>query len=117
MDDRAARAVTDARARRRAFAMLVALGVANHTVMSGARVAASLDALARGASPATVGALIALFALLPAVFSIPIRNMHTPVEIVSTKDIDRAAKIIAAFIATLDDEFVDKLAFEEEDGD
>jgi predicted MFS family arabinose efflux permease len=72
MDDRTARAVTDASARRRAFAMLVALGVANHTVMSGARVAVSLDALARGASPATVGTLIALFALLPALFSIPI---------------------------------------------
>ena len=64
--------MTDARARRRAFAILVALGVANHTVMSGARVDVSLDALARGASPATVGTLIALVALLPALFGIAI---------------------------------------------
>ena len=64
--------MTDARARRRAFAVLVALGIANHTVMSGARVEVSLDALARGASPATVGTLIALFALLPAAFGIAI---------------------------------------------
>ena len=64
--------MSDARARRRAFAMLVALGMANHIVMSGARVEVSLDALARGASPATVGTLIALFALLPAVFGIAI---------------------------------------------
>jgi len=64
--------VSDARTRRRAFAALVALGIANHTVISGARVEVSLDALARGASPATVGTLIALFALLPAVFGIAI---------------------------------------------
>ncbi|MEO8485154.1 MAG: MFS transporter [Betaproteobacteria bacterium] len=57
--------MTGARERRRAFAVLVALGVANHTVLSGARVAVSLEALSRGASPATVGLLVALFALLP----------------------------------------------------
>jgi MFS family permease len=72
MGDRAARAVTVERARRRAFVILVALGIANHTVIAGARVDVSLDALARGASPATVGALMALFALLPALFGIAI---------------------------------------------
>lgn len=55
----------DARARRRTFVVLIALGIANHTVLAGARVDVSLDALARGASPATVGLLVALFALLP----------------------------------------------------
>jgi len=64
--------VIDARARRRAFAILVTLGVANHVVLAGARVDASLDALSRGASPATVGTLMALFALLPAVFAVAI---------------------------------------------
>ena len=64
--------MTADRARRRAFAILVALGIANHTVIAGARVDVSLDALARGASPATVGALMALFALLPALIGIAI---------------------------------------------
>lgn len=64
--------MTGARARRRAFVILVTLGVANHVVLAGARVDVSLDALARGASPATVGALIGLFALLPAVFAVAI---------------------------------------------
>jgi predicted MFS family arabinose efflux permease len=64
--------MTADRARRRAFALLVALGMANHMVMAGARVDVSLDALARGASPAIVGTLIALFALLPALFGIAI---------------------------------------------
>ena len=49
----------------RTLAALIALGVLNHVVLSGARVAVSLDALARGASPARVGLLVALFALLP----------------------------------------------------
>lgn len=49
---------------------LIAIGVANHVLLSGARVAVSLDALARGASPALVGLLMALFALLPMLFAI-----------------------------------------------
>jgi len=58
-------------ARRRAhfpsqtLAALIALGICNHTTLTGARVVVSLDALARGASPATVGVLMSLFALLP----------------------------------------------------
>jgi len=57
--------VSGARERRRLFATLIALGIANHTVLAGARVAVSLEALAHGATPATVGTLMALFALLP----------------------------------------------------
>jgi MFS family permease len=65
--------VTDAaRTRRRAFAALLALGIMNHVALTGARVDVSLDALARGASPATVGLLIALFAMLPMVFAVAI---------------------------------------------
>jgi MFS family permease len=47
------------------------LGIANHVVLSGSRVTVSLDALARGASPFTVGVLMALFALLPTVLALP----------------------------------------------
>ena len=50
--------------------VLMALGVANHTMLSGARVAVALDALGRGASPALVGVLMALFALLSMLFAI-----------------------------------------------
>lgn len=65
--------MTDAaRSRRRAFAALLALGMLNHVALTGARVNVSLDALARGASPATVGVLIALFALLPMVLAVAI---------------------------------------------
>ena len=54
----------------RTLAALIAVGIANHVLLSGARVAVSLDALARGASPAIVGLLMALFALLPMLFAI-----------------------------------------------
>ena len=47
------------------FGVLIALGVANHLTLNGMRVTVSLDALALGASAATVGSLLALFALLP----------------------------------------------------
>jgi putative aminopeptidase FrvX len=37
--------------------------------------------------------------------SIAVRNMHTPVEIVNVKDIARAGRLLAEFIAVLDEEF------------
>ena len=54
----------------RTLAALIGLGMCNHAVLSGSRVAVSLDALAEGASPAVVGVLMALFALLPMVFGL-----------------------------------------------
>jgi len=60
------------RARRRAFATLLALGILNHAALTGARVDVALDALARGATPATVGLLMALFALLPMLSAVAI---------------------------------------------
>lgn len=53
------------------FGMLIVLGVANHLVLTGSRVAVSLNALALGENAATVGGLMALFALLPMFFAIP----------------------------------------------
>jgi MFS family permease len=53
------------------FAVLIALGVANHLVLTGSRVAVSLNALALGANAATVGGLMALFALFPMFLAIP----------------------------------------------
>ncbi|HVO90780.1 MAG TPA: MFS transporter [Casimicrobiaceae bacterium] len=49
---------------------LIILGIANHMVLAGSRVAVSLDALALGASTAVVGALMALYAVLPALLAI-----------------------------------------------
>src|SRR5436190_22323808 len=52
------------------FGVLIGLGVANHVVLAGSRIAVSLDALDQGANAATVGVLLALYAVLPMVFAI-----------------------------------------------
>jgi MFS family permease len=57
------------------LAALIALGICNHMVLSGTRVSVSLDALSLGASPAVVGLLMALFALLPMFFGIPVGRL------------------------------------------
>ncbi|MEK6223170.1 MAG: M42 family peptidase [Chloroflexota bacterium] len=41
--------------------------------------------------------------------SIPIRNMHTAVEMVNIKDIMRSARLLTEFISQLDDSFMDKI--------
>jgi len=52
------------------FGVLITLGIANHVVLAGSRIAVSLDALAQGGSAATVGVLLALYAVLPMLFAI-----------------------------------------------
>jgi endoglucanase len=46
------------------------------------------------------------------VIGIPLRYMHTPVEMVSMKDIQRAGRLMAEFAAQLDESFIDRLAWE-----
>ena len=39
------------------------------------------------------------------IVSIPLRSMHTPVETISVKDIERTGRLLAEFIRGLDDDF------------
>ena len=48
------------------------------------------------------------------IVSIPIRYMHTPVELVQVRDIQRAARLVAGFIEQLDENFLDKLKWDRE---
>ena len=48
-----------------------------------------------------------------ALLSIPLRNMHTPIETLAVKDIERTGRLLAHFIARLDDTFMDTLDWEE----
>lgn len=47
-----------------------------------------------------------------ALFGIPLRYMHTPVEVVVVKDIQRAGRLMAEFIAGLTPDFVEKIVWE-----
>lgn len=46
------------------------------------------------------------------VVSIPERYMHTPVELVAIKDIQRAGRLLAEFVASLEVDFIEKVVWE-----
>jgi endoglucanase len=46
-----------------------------------------------------------------ALLSIPTRNMHTPIETMSAKDVLRTGRLLARFIAGLDDRFMEQLGW------
>ena len=47
-----------------------------------------------------------------ALLSLPLRNMHTPVETLAVKDLVRSGRLLAQFIAGLDKEFMEKVTWE-----
>ena len=47
-----------------------------------------------------------------ALLGLPQRNMHTPAETVSVKDVERTGRLLAAFIARLDESFLDRLTWD-----
>ncbi len=51
-----------------------------------------------------------------ALLSIPERNMHTPIETLSVKDIVRTGRLLAHFIAGLDQDFMERLAWQSKKG-
>jgi len=48
------------------------------------------------------------------VLGIPLRYMHTPVELIAIKDVQRVGRLLAYFISGLEDDFVSKIAWDEE---
>ena len=49
------------------------------------------------------------------VISIPLRYMHTPVEIISLKDVKRTGRLLAEFITGLAADFMDTLSLDEDE--
>lgn len=54
---------------------------------------------------------VALEGVPTALLSIPVRNMHSPVETVDLRDIERAGRLLAQFIAGLDADFLAAIAW------
>jgi endoglucanase len=48
-----------------------------------------------------------------AVIGLPLRYMHTPVEMVAYKDIQRTGRLIAEFVAALEPDFIEKIVWDE----
>jgi endoglucanase len=46
---------------------------------------------------------------------IPLRYMHTPVEMIAVKDVQRAGRLLAEFISSLEPDFVSKISWEEKE--
>jgi putative aminopeptidase FrvX len=46
------------------------------------------------------------------VLGIPVRYMHSPVEVVDLADVERTGRLLAAVIASLDDDFMQRLVWE-----
>jgi tetrahedral aminopeptidase len=47
------------------------------------------------------------------VLGLPIRYMHTPVEVVAIKDIQRIGRLLAEFVAGLEPDFMNKLTWDD----
>ena len=48
-----------------------------------------------------------------ALVSIPVRNMHSPVETVNLKDIERTGRLLAHFINALDADFLSTIDWDD----
>jgi endoglucanase len=71
------------------------------------------DAIPRHSGTDAYGMQVVAEGIPTMVLSIPLRYMHTPVELVSLKDITRTGYLLAEFIARLQPDFVDKICWEE----
>jgi tetrahedral aminopeptidase len=70
------------------------------------------EAAARVGGTDAVAIQISREGIPTALISIPLRSMHTPVETVSVKDIERVGRLLAAFIASLDEGYLDSLVWD-----
>lgn len=72
----------------------------------------ALEPIALHSGTDAFGMQVAREGIPTAVIGIPLRNMHTPVEIVSVKDVQRTGRLLAEFIGGLTPEFMQTLALE-----
>ena len=71
-----------------------------------------LEPLTRPAGTDAAAMQISRQGIPAALLGIPERNMHTPVETVSVKDVERVGRLLAAFIGRLDDQFLASLVWD-----
>jgi endoglucanase len=72
-----------------------------------------LEALPRHSGTDAYALQVARGGIPTMVISIPLRYMHTPVEVVSMKDIQRVGRLLAEFVCTLRPDFMQNLKIDE----
>ena len=73
-----------------------------------------LEAMARHSGTDAYGLQITQAGIPTMVISIPLRYMHTPVEVVHLKDVIRVGRLLAEFIGGLEVDFLEKLTWDDE---
>lgn len=73
----------------------------------------ALEAMPRHSGTDAFAMQVAAHGIPTMVVSIPLRYMHTPVEVVALKDIQRTARLLAEFISRLDIDYMKNLSLEE----
>jgi endoglucanase len=71
-----------------------------------------LEVLPRHSGTDAIALQVAARGVPTMVISLPLRYMHTPVEVVSLKDIRRAGRLLAEFISGLEPNFLEQLSWE-----
>jgi endoglucanase len=72
------------------------------------------DLMPRMSGTDAVGIQVVAEGIPTMVLSMPIRYMHTPVEVVSMKDIARTGHLMAQFIAELSADYMQTLRWDDE---
>lgn len=72
----------------------------------------ALDLMPRHSGTDAYALQVAVEGIPTMVLSIPLRYMHTAVEMISMKDVVRAGRLLAEFAASLDDQFMDNLSWD-----
>ncbi|MBN1933838.1 MAG: M42 family metallopeptidase [Anaerolineae bacterium] len=76
------------------------------------------DVSERGQTGTDAGAIQVTREGIPTgLLSIPLRSMHTPIETLSIKDVARTGRLLAYFIAGLDEAFIDDMAWKMPEGE
>jgi len=73
----------------------------------------ALEAMPRHSGTDAFAIQVAAQGIPTMVITIPLRYMHTPVEVVALKDIQRTARLLTEFISQLEIDYMEKLLLEE----
>jgi tetrahedral aminopeptidase len=72
----------------------------------------AVEAMPQHSGTDAFGMQVARAGIPTMVIGLPLRNMHTPVEVLSLKDVSRAGRLLAEFVASLGADFMVTLKYE-----